>query len=107
MKGMNMMSTAQETPGSQVGSGDVTVFPSADAHRGTVVTDVKADWYGLGGQEPFRATISLDLDPSRLIAIQCVLDAFADGRDVRIISEPDLVTAVDELLRKRQGGSSQ
>ena len=74
--------------------------------RGLRIIGLDTDSDTIGDEEPLRATLSLDLDPVTLLAIQCIIDARAKRREIRIVTEPDLVAAVDELLYGRHGSPS-
>ena len=81
---------------------------SPDSHRprfrGLRLDD---DSYGYPWDEdnPVRSTLDLDLDEATFLGLKSILDARDQGVNVRIITQPDLVTAVDELLRAHDSSS--
>jgi len=57
-------------------------------------------------ENPLRVTLTLDLDPVGLVAVHSLVDALKQGLDIRIITQRDLIAAVDELLHNRHGAPS-
>jgi hypothetical protein len=60
----------------------------------------------VANQKPLLATVTINVNPGTLFALQCLLDAFSKGLEVRIVTQPDLVAAVDQLMLDRHNDSS-